>query len=51
MAITGVTKDQRKIFRSQMKVKIGKPIPYNDNINEMISIWSKTVVELSEGKR
>ncbi len=51
VAITGMTKDQRKIFKSQMKVKIGKPIPYNDNIEEMISIWSKTIVELSEGKR
>ncbi len=51
VAITGMTKDQRKIFRSKMKVKIGKPIPYNDNIEEMISVWSKTIVELSEGKR
>ena len=51
VAITGMTKDQRKIFRGRMKVKIGKPIPYNDNIEEMISVWSKAIVELSEGKR
>lgn len=51
LAITGVSKDQRKIFRSNMKIKIGKPIPYNDNIDEMIQIWSNKIIELSEGKR
>ncbi len=51
VAITGMTKDQRKAFRGKMKIKIGKPIPYNDNIEEMMALWSKTVAELSEGKR
>ena len=51
VAITGVTKDQRKVFQGNMKIKIGEPIPYNENIEEMINIWSKKITELSEGKR
>ena len=51
VAITGMTKDQRKIFRGKMKIKIGKPIPYNNNIDEMMVLWSKTVAQLSEGMR
>jgi len=51
VSITGMTKDQRKIFKGKMKVKIGKPIPYNDNIEEMMALWSKKITELSEGKR
>lgn len=51
VAITGMTKDQRKLFRGKMKIKIGKPIPYNDNIEEMMELWSKKVTELSEGRR
>lgn len=50
VAITGMTKDQRKIFRGKMKVKIGKPIPYNENIEEMVALWSEKITELSEGK-
>jgi 1-acyl-sn-glycerol-3-phosphate acyltransferase len=49
VAITGMTKEQRKLFRGKMKVNIGKPIPYKENVDEMIEIWSKTVKELSEG--
>ena len=51
VAITGMTKDQRKAFRGKMKIKIGMPIPYNDNIEEMMALWSKKVAELSEGNR
>ncbi len=51
VAITGMTKDQRKAFRGKMKIKIGMPIPYNDNIEEMMALWSKKVEELSEGNR
>lgn len=51
ISITGVTKDQRKLFKSHMKIKIGKPIPYGNDIDEMINQWSKSVIELSEGKR
>ena len=49
VSITGMTKEQRKLFRGKMKVRIGKPIPYSENIDEMIQLWSKTVTELSEG--
>ncbi len=51
VSITGVTKDQRKLFKSHMKIKIGKPIPYSNNIDEMINQWSERIIELSEGKR
>lgn len=51
VAITGMTKDQRKIFRGKMKIKIGKPIPYNENPEEMMKLWSEKIAELSEGKR
>ena len=34
-----------------MKIKIGKPIPYNNNIDEMMKLWSEKITELSEGKR
>ena len=50
VSITGMTKDQRKLFRGKMKIKIGKPFPYNDDIEETVKYWSKTVTELSEGK-
>ncbi|MBR1616858.1 1-acyl-sn-glycerol-3-phosphate acyltransferase [bacterium] len=49
VAITGVEKDKRKFFKDSMKVKIGKPIPYNDNVDEMISVWSKEIEKLMEG--
>ena len=51
VAITGFARDQRKAFKSNMKIKIGKPIHYRENIYEMINIWSETIAELSEGKR
>ena len=51
VAITGVTKNQRKLFKSNMKITIGKPIPYSDNIEEVIETWSKTIAELSGGMK
>ncbi len=48
VAITGVRKEQRKIFRGRMKVKIGKPIPYNDDIEAMMKLWCEEVSNLSE---
>ncbi len=50
VAVTGFAKGERKVFKSKMKVKIGKPIPYNDNIEEMIERWSHTIVALTEGE-
>ena len=50
VAITGMTKDERKPFRGKMKIIIGKPIPYNDNPEEMMKHWSQTIAELSKGR-
>ena len=32
-----------------MKVTIGKPIHYNDNVDEMISLWSEKINDLTKG--
>ena len=48
IAITGMTKDERRIFRGKMKIKIGKPIPYNNNVEEMMELWAKKVKELAQ---
>ena len=51
ISITGAANDQRKLFKGHIKIKIGKPIPFSDNIEGMIEEWSKAVIELSEGLR
>jgi 1-acyl-sn-glycerol-3-phosphate acyltransferase len=51
VAITGVTKSERKLFKSHMKITIGKPIPYIENVDEMVEVWSKTITELSGGRK
>ena len=51
VAITGAAKDQRKLFKSNMEITIGKPIPYSENVEEMVELWSKKIIELSGGKR
>lgn len=51
VGISGVSKDKRKLFKSNMKIKIGKPIKYTNNVEEMISLWSKKVMELIEGDK
>ena len=51
VAITGIAKENRKAFRGKMKIRIGKPIPYNNNIEEMMALWSKAVADLSEGSK
>ena len=50
VAITGMTKDERKPFRGKMKIIIGKPIPYNDNPEEMMKHWRQTIADLSKGR-
>ena len=50
VAITGVEKDQRKFFKGNLKVKIGEPIPYNENVEEMIETWSKKIAQLMEDR-
>ena len=51
VAITGIAKENRKAFRGKMTIRIGKPIPYNNNIEEMMALWSKAVADLSEGSK
>ena len=51
IAILGASKEKRKLFRSNMKIKIGEPIKYTNNVEEMISLWSKKVMELIEGNK
>lgn len=46
VAIIGFAKDERKLFRSHMTVKIGKPIPYNDDVEKMMELWSKAISDL-----
>ena len=50
VAILGASKNDRKLTKRNMKVKIGKPIPYNNNIDEMIKVWSKKITDMLEGK-
>ena len=47
ICITGAVKEERKPFKGHIKIKIGKPIPYTENTNEMVNIWIKTMSELS----
>lgn len=51
VAITGAAKDLRKLFKSHIKIIIGKPIPYSDNVEEVIQKWSEAVLGLAQGAR
>lgn len=51
IGISGAAKEKRKLFKSHMKIKIGEPIKYTQNVEEMISLWSKKVMELIEGNK
>ena len=46
VAIIGATRDERRPFQGNMKIKIGKPIPYMDDTQELIKIWVEKVAEL-----
>ena len=49
IGISGASKDKRRAFKSKMKIKIGEPIKFSDNVEEMIKLWSNKIVELIEG--
>lgn len=51
IGIIGAAKEKRKAFKSKMKIKIGEPIKYTDNVEEMIKLWSSKIVELIEGNK
>ena len=48
--ITGATKEERKPFKGNMKIIIGKPIPYNDDTHKMVDLWIKQMSELDKGE-
>lgn len=50
VAISGALKDERKPFESKIEIRIGKPIPYNDDTKEMVQIWSDKIVRLLQGE-
>ena len=50
LGITGALKSERKNFRNHITIKIGKPIPYNDNTTEMVELWKQKIAELTAGE-
>lgn len=46
VGISGAKKDERGHFRNKLTIKIGKPIPYNENIEEMLGDWVLAVNQL-----
>lgn len=47
VGITGVKKENRYKFRNKITIKIGKPIPYNNDTHRMVSDWSAAIKELT----
>jgi len=50
VAITGALKKDRKPFESKITIRIGKPIPFNNDTKEMVKVWSDTIIKLSQGE-
>ena len=46
IGIAGAMKNERGKFRNKMTINIGEPIPYNENISQMMETWVKRVNEL-----
>ncbi len=47
VGIIGANYEDRHTRGADMSFVIGKPIPYNENVDEMIEIWKKEVTRLS----
>ena len=47
VAIIGADKPVKIPFTGKIIVKIGKLIPYSDNIDEMVELWAKSISELT----
>ena len=47
VGITGTDEVKRLPFSGKIKVKIGKVIPYSDDIDGMVTQWGKQLVELT----
>ncbi len=50
VAIIGASRGERHPFKTGIKIKIGKPIPYMEDTHEMINIWINKLAELSSGE-
>ena len=46
VGISGASKKDRNKFGNKLIVNIGKPIPYNENVDEMIKVWVDEVNRL-----
>jgi 1-acyl-sn-glycerol-3-phosphate acyltransferase len=47
VGLTGTNEVKRIPFTGKIVVNIGKPIPYSDNLNEMVNKWGQAVEELT----
>ena len=47
VGLTGTNEVKRLPFTGKIVVNIGKPIPYSDNLNEMVNKWGQAVEELT----
>lgn len=50
VGIQGALKDERKNFRSHIVIKIGKPIPFEQDTNKMVELWKNAIEELTTGE-
>ena len=48
VGIAGALKNERGKFRNKLTINIGKPIPYEENIESMIEKWVDAVNKLTE---
>ena len=48
VGISGVAKKERKLFKGHMRIKIGKPIPYDTDVDKTINTWIEKVTELTK---
>lgn len=47
VGITGTNEVKRLPFSGKIVVNIGKPIPYSDNVDEMVEKWIEAIQELT----
>ena len=47
VGIIGTNEVKRLPFSGKIVVNIGKPIPYSDNIDEMLEKWAEQIQELT----
>ena len=47
VGITGTEKSRKIPFSGKIIVNIGKPIPYKDNLEEMVESWANAIQELT----